>query len=612
MDNPLYCLRQVKQMTEHKRCLILPSTYRDSVVLMKLSAALNNMSGVHEAAVMMGTPQNMTILQEAGLLTAEGQKADVNDLLICVRSKTSEGAEHIVQEAKNRLSQFQSGINESNEIAPRSLESALRRLPEANLACISVPGQYARREAKKALQKGLHVFLFSDHVELEAEEELKRLAAKQGLLMMGPECGTAILNGVPLGFANQVPRGHVGVISASGTGLQQVTCLLAHQGVGISQGIGVGGRDLHSRIGGQSMRTALGALAGDENTKVIVIISKPPNPAVADRLIDGMSQIGKPCVLAFLGDDYQSIRGDTLYFTATLEHAALVAGALVRNKSIPGVPQDDFQNLIPSVKSLNTALHPEQRTIRGLYCGGTLAYEALWLLRRSLGEVTSNVDGTLDKHGSLGHVVLDLGAEEFTNGRPHPMIEPGLRRHQLLEIARQPQTAVVICDVILGWGAHPDPASVLAQDWQEAKALAHANGQGIICIASVCGTQYDPQDYDHQCRVLRENGIILAESNAQAARLAASLIHPPLEEGDTASAAGTTRQKSNMHLNGCTLSEASPHLQALLTDGPRVINLGLEQFADQLKTCNVPVVHVDWRPPAGGDVRLASLLERLK
>lgn len=599
-------------MTGHKRCLILPSTYRDSVVLMQISSTLNRMSGVRQAAVMMGTPQNKTLLQEAGLLTSEGQQAGANDLLVCVLADTISACEQVFQKAKRHLSQTHTRVDDTGEMAPRTMETALQRMPEANLACISVPGQYACREAKKALQKGLHVFLFSDHVELEAEEGLKRLAAKQGLLMMGPECGTAILNGVPLGFANQVPKGHVGVISASGTGLQQVACLLAHQGVGISQGIGVGGRDLHSRIDGQSMRTALRALAWDENTKVIMIISKPPDPEVADRLIDDVSQIGKPCVLAFLGGDYQSIRGDTLHFTATLEHAALVAGALARNKAIPSVPRDDLQGLIPSVESLNTALHPEQRTIRGLYCGGTLAYEALWLLRRSLGEVTSNVDGTLDKHGSLGHVVLDLGAEEFTNGRPHPMIEPGLRRHQLLEIARQPQTAVVICDVILGWGAHPDPASVLAQDWQEARALAHANGQGILCIASVCGTQDDPQNYSHQCRILREDGIILAKSNAQAVRLAASLIHPPLEEGDTASAAGTTRQKSNMHLNGCTLPEASPHLQALLTDGPRVINLGLEQFADQLKTCNVPVVHVDWRPPAGGDVRLASLLERLK
>ena len=599
-------------MADHKRCLVFPSTYRDSVVLMQISSTLNRMSGVRQAAVMMGTPQNKTLLQEAGLLTSEGQQTGANDLLVCVLADTIAVCEQVFQKAKRHLSQTHTRVDDTGEMAPRTMETALQRMPEANLACISVPGQYACREAKKALQKGLHVFLFSDHVELEAEEGLKRLAAKQGLLMMGPECGTAILNGVPLGFANQMPKGHVGLISASGTGLQQVACLLAHQGVGISQGIGVGGRDLHSRIDGQSMRTALRALAWDENTNVIVIISKPPDPEVADRLIDDVSQIGKPCVLAFLGDDYQSIREDTLYFTATLEHAALVAGALARNKAIPSAHRDDLQGLIPSVESLNTVLHPEQRTIRGLYCGGTLAYEALWLLRRSLGEVTSNVDGTLDKHGSLGHVVLDLGAEEFTNGRPHPMIEPGLRRHQLLEIARQPQTAVVICDVILGWGAHPDPASVLAQDWKEAKALAHANGQGILCIASVCGTQDDPQNYSHQCRILREDGIILAKSNAQAVRLAASLIHPPLEEGDTASAAGTTRQKSNMHPNGCTLPEASPHLQALLTDGPRVINLGLEQFADQLKTCNVPVVHVDWRPPAGGDVRLASLLERLR
>lgn len=599
-------------MADNKRCLVLLSTYRDSVVLMQLSTTLNSMSGVHKAAVMMGTPQNKTQLQEAGLLTSEGEQACANDLLICVHANAPEAAEHVVDEAKRCLSHLQAAVDDASEMAPRTLESALRRMPEANLACISVPGQYARHEARKALQNGLHVFLFSDHVELAAEEELKQLATKQGLLLMGPECGTAILNGVPLGFANQVPRGPVGLVSASGTGLQQAACLLYQQGIGISHGIGVGGRDLHRRIGGHSMRAALQTLAGDEDTKVIMLISKAPDAEVADRLAGEAAQVGKPCVLAFLGGEYRPSLSDTLHSAATLEHAASVAGALARDEPVPSKPRDDPPNMVQSMEAVRAAMHPEQQTILGLYCGGTLAYEALWLLRRSLGEVASNLDGTLNTSGGAGHVVLDLGAEEFTSGRPHPMIDPELRRYQLLDIARRPEVAVVICDVILGWGAHPDPASALAAAWKEAKGLAYTEGRSIICVATVCGTQDDPQGYAQQCRVLRENDIILTESNAQAVRLAAALVGARAKAGSTGPAPESMKLTPLTLTNENTMPEVPVHLPALLATGPRVINLGLELFATQLKACGVPVVHVDWRPPAGGDTRLASLLERLR
>jgi FdrA protein len=551
-------------------------------------------------------------LREAGLLTSEGEQADVNDLLICVQANAPEAVEHVVQEANKRLAHHREDVKDGGEMAPRTLETALERMPAANLACISVPGRYAGNETRKALQKGLHVFLFSDHVDLEAEAELKQLATKQGLLLMGPECGTAILNGVPLGFANQVPRGPVGLVSASGTGLQQVTCILAQQGIGVSQAFGVGGRDLHKRIGGPSMRAALQTLAADEDTQVIMLISKAPHAEVAGRITQEAARVGKPCVLAFLGSQSRFNSADTLHYAATLEHAALVAGALVRDEPVPSRPRDDLQKRLPSIKAVRAKLQPQQRTVQGLYCGGTLAYEALWLLRQSLGKTASNLDGTFNTTGGAGHVVLDLGAEEFTGGRPHPMIDPQLRHHQILDIARQPEVAVVLCDVMLGWGAHPDPASALAAAWKEAKGTAIAEGRQMICIAAVCGTPEDPQGYDQQCRVLRESGIILAESNAQAVRLAAAIVDVRTGAVSAEPVAEGIKLEPPTPGPESRLPEVPAHLPALLATGPRVINLGLELFAAQLTACGVPVVHADWRPPAGGDTRLASLLERLR
>ena len=472
--------------------------------------------------------------------------------------------------------------------------------------------RYAGHETRKALQKGLHVFLFSDHVGLETEVELKQLAAMQGLLLMGPECGTAILNGIPLGFANQVPRGPVGLVSASGTGLQQVTCILAQHGIGVSQAFGVGGRDLHKRINGHSMRAGLQTLAADEDTRVIVLISKSPHSEVAGRLTREAARTGRPCVMAFIGSKFHFNPEDKLHYAVTLEHAALAAGALVYNKPVPAGPQNDLPKRLPSIEAFRAKLQPQQQSIQGLYCGGTLAYEALWLLRRSLGKVASNLDGTFNTADGTSHVVLDLGAEEFTSGRPHPMIDPQLRNRQILSVARQPEVAAVLCDVMLGWGSHSDPASALAAAWKEAKKIALAEGRYMICIASVCGTPEDPQGFDGQCRVLRENDIILADNNAQAVRMAATIIAGRTEAEKPVTVAKGIKLKPGTPDPEYRIVEVPAHLPDLLATGPRVINLGLELFATQLTACGVPVVHADWRPPAGGDTRLASLLERLR
>ncbi len=595
-------------MSTPTRCVILPSMYRDSVALLQLSHTLNALSGVQQAAVMMGTLQNQDLLREAGLLTPEGEEAEANDLLICIQAETLSAAENAVHTARQLCMQ----PHVTAETAPRTLETALHRMPEANLACISVPGQYAPHEARRALQYGLHVFLFSDHVDIEAEAELKSLASQHGLLVMGPDCGTAILGGAPLGFANQLPRGPVGLVAASGTGLQQVSGLLAQHGVGVSQALGVGGRDLHQRLRGHSMRAALRALAADADTRVIVLISKPPAPGVASLLAQDAAHSGKPCVLAFVGDESPWSETTGVYKAITLEHAALMAAALARGEPVPTSPQHVPHFMMPSLQAARTSLQPTQRAIRALYCGGTLAYEALWLLRSGTQPVTSNLDGSYDFSHATGHVVLDLGAEAFTSGRPHPMIDPTVRQQQLLHLAEQPEVAVVLCDVMLGWGAHEAPAEALATAWDELRDGARTRGRTLIGIATVCGTPDDPQGYANQCRVLREHGFLLAESNAQAVRLAAAVVgtevgaRSPSASQDKAPALPADAGDDDM------APEIPVHLASLFTAGPRVINLGLELFATQLAACGVPVTHVDWRPPAGGDARLADLLARLR
>jgi FdrA protein len=600
-------------METYTRCLVLPSTYRDSVWLMHLSRTLESLSGVQKVAVMMGTPHNKALLQEAKLLTTEGEAGGANDLLVCVQTETPTAAAEALHEATDRVTQRQQRQgNVAGEAAPRTLETALRRLPDANLACISVPGEYAVQEARKALQHGLHVFLFSAHVDLEAEVALKNMAAQQGLLMMGPDCGTAILNGIPLGFANHLPRGVVGLIAASGTGLQQVSCLLAQQGVGVSQAIGVGGRDVHERIGGHSMRAALQALAQDPDTHVLVLIAKPPAAHVTAKLAQDAERTGKPCVLAFLGDTAPRQASGAVYPVATLAEAALVAGALARDEPLPIGEPETPAPLTAELQAACVALRPGQQLVRALYCGGTLAYEALGLLRRAFGPVVSNLDCTLEASHGATHVVLDLGAEEFTQGRPHPMIDPSIRRQHLLEAARNPAVAVVLCDVMLGWGAHPDPAGALAAAWEEAQTIAQAAGRGFVGIAHVCGAPNDPQGFESQCEILRTQGIILADSNAQAVALATAALGTHVQASAIQPLAVGQDGRTMLLHDQLSVVAMPARLPALFAAGPRVINVGLELFATQLAAHGVPVVHVDWRPPAGGDSRLASLLERLR
>ncbi len=501
---------------------IIRNFYRDSVSLMQLSSTFGKLPGVEQASAVMASANNISLLQEAGLLT-EPVEASANDLLIALQGE-ADALESALAEAESSLKQpsASSTANEqSRGISPRSIEMGLANLVGANLALISTPGEYAAAEAFKALRLGLNVMLFSDNVDLKDEIALKRFAQERDLIVMGPDCGTAIINGIPLAFANIVRRGTIGVVGASGTGLQQVTCLIDRWGGGISQAIGTGGHDLHRDVGGISMLQGLKALAADPCTSVIVLISKPPSPEVAGKVLETASSAGKAVVVNFLGADPDRVRRENIYPAVTLEDASAAAVALADGRT----PEARTTRVTsPSI----TPLVSGQQYVRGLYSGGTFCYEASLLLKKELGQINSNTpvepgDRLSDVWTSRKHTVIDLGDDLFTRGRPHPMIDHRLRNERLIKEASDPEVAVILLDVVLGYGSHPDPAAELVPAIQNARDLAAKAGRRLAVVGFVCGTAADPQNLSKQETALRDVGVILAESNAQAVRMAASV-----------------------------------------------------------------------------------------
>jgi succinyl-CoA synthetase alpha subunit len=398
-----------------------------------------------------------------------------------------------------------------------------------------VAGRYAANEAWDALSHGLHVLLFSDNVSLEDEIALKRCAREHGLLLMGPGAGTTILNHVALGFANVLPRGPVGIVSAAGTGLQEVSTLLARRGVGISQGIGTGGRDLKKEVGGLMMLEALKALQQDDATGVLVLISKPPAEEVIRVILNQVSDSAKPTVICFLGGDASRsalAKIPNVIPARTLYECALLAAQVVQSKSIDVQKLIEAENakLAERAKTLKPELKANQHYLRGLFSGGTLCYEAqvIWkdMLDRPVYSNAPLPGGTAlpDSAKSYQHTAVDLGEEEFTVGRPHPMIDNDLRIRRLLQEARDPEVAVIMLDVVLGYGAHPDPASELGKAVEDAKKLARGAGRELMVIASVTGTEDDPQSLSQTTSALEGAGAMVCDSNSAAARLTALLV----------------------------------------------------------------------------------------
>ena len=499
------------------RAEIWRSFYLDSMILMRLASELSELPGVRQSAALMGTPANHELLASAGLAAPELADAGPGDLMLAADAETEADASAALAAAKAFVDRRRGQREASGRTLPRTLQSALRALPDANLATISVPGAYATMEATDALRRGLHVFLFSDNVSVEDEIALKRLAVRRRRLCMGPDCGTAYLGGVGLGFANVVPRGRIGCVAASGTGLQAVASRLAMLGEGISHGIGVGGRDLSDAVDGAMTKLALDLLAADPATEVVVLISKPPAPRVMNAIRDRLATIGKPAVVCCLGASPPT--GAAGHWVSTLEDAATAAAALAR-----GMPWSARAFTDPdAVRARLAARRRPVRTAAGAHRalhGRHARPRGATAARAAAGPDRGSADG--------GHRILDLGADEFTRGRPHPMIDPGARDARIRDTGGTGADHVLLVDVVLGRAVHPDPAASLAAAVRDARRAAAAGGRELAVVASVIGTDADPQGLRAQAATLENAGVHVLPSSAQAARFAALLIRPEL------------------------------------------------------------------------------------
>lgn len=487
---------------------------------MQISAALESIPGVDHVSLVMATPANLDLLVEAGLVE-NPVTPQPNDILLAVAAANHETAAKARELAEAHLEGNRPPHNgaEAAEFAPRSLAMALDRHPDANLALISCPGAFAGAEAEKAIRLGLDVMIFSDHVDLTEEMRLKSLADAEGRLVMGPDCGTAIIAGVPLGFANVVRRGPIGIVAASGTGLQQVACLIDGAGAGISHALGTGGRDLAAEIGGRSMIRAIDWLAADPSTEVLVLISKPPAEAVAQRVLASAAACGKPVVVNFLGAERVE-GGESCHPVQTLAEAAERAVALAGGNPPVSRPEP--------CPYADYTFRATQKFVRGLYSGGTLCYEAQLVMAPRLGNVHSTTPSDKqrllsDPWKSQAHTVIDLGDDLFTRGLPHPMIDHRLRNERLIQEAEDPETAVILFDVVLGHGAHADPAAEMRPVLERARRIAEEARRGLALIGFVCGTEADPQTLSRQQTALRQAGVMLARHNAEAAEWAADI-----------------------------------------------------------------------------------------
>ena len=511
-------------MPLHTRAFVHPNLYKDSVALMRVAQRLLALPDVVNATLQMGNPANKDILREAGLLSSDVADAGPSDIMVVVQARSRAACEAAVTASRTELAGREpmgGAVGQAADavMAPRTVGMGRALLAGANLVQISVPGAYAAAEALKAVHQGLNVFMFSDNVPLAQEIAIKQAAAQRGVLVMGPDCGTAIVGGVPLGFANNVRRGSIGLVAASGTGLQEVTTQIHRMGAGVSHAIGTGGRDVYAEVGGATLLQGIELLARDASTRVIAVVCKPPAPAVAAKVMQALRAAGKPAVVLFLGATAQTadVRDAKIHVVHTLVDCAAAAVRLARVKPMPA-PHYAMPRAPRFARS--------QKYLRALYSGGTYAAEAQVIWARAGLQVWSNapLDPQLalpnPKQASRGHTALDLGDDAFTVGRPHPMIDQAARIERLLAEAADPEVRVIVLDVVIGWGAHPDPASELATAIVQAKGVASKAQRELAVIGFVCGTELDPQVLARQEDTLRSAGMALTGNSANAAWLA--------------------------------------------------------------------------------------------
>lgn len=551
------------------------SAYHDSVVLMQLQSSLDGLPGIVESGVVMATEANLSLLAASGLLP-QVSDAGPDDLLVVVKAETKAAGQAALEKIDELLTRRHSGA--AGEYRPHSLAAAVNQLPEARWVLVSVPGRYAAGVARQALDLGRHVFLYSDNVSLEDEVDLKRQARSKGLLVMGPDCGTAVVGGIGLGFANRVDRGGVGLIGASGTGLQAVMSHVHALGAGISHALGTGGRDLGAAAAASTALAALELLAHDPATEVIALVAKPPAPAVAARLLAAAQAVSKPVVVGFLGYAMPTRRLGNLRFASGLRDTAALAVDLLGTDP-------------PTLATRRLEISGD---LRGLFAGGTLAQEALQGLRAFLHPLASNLtlDGVkplADPNVSQGHTVVDLGDDALTVGRLHPMIDPESSRKRMLREAEDPALGALLFDVVLGDGAHADPAALLAPSLAEIKTRRPE----LVTLAVVVGTAADPQGLETQVERLREAGTEVYRDVSEALSALAAARWP-----------GASGVGAEFHASGVDPADLEPPLAA--------INVGLESFHDSLLEQGARSVQMAWRPPAGGNERLLAILQKMK
>ncbi len=574
--------------------VIKKNNYQDSINLMLLTTELNSLDDVNQAQVMMATDSNKDLFKTAGLYTDELDAAGANDMAIVVDSDSEETMDKVLETIDAFIQKLASGEDGGEgKVKVSNWKDAHAAQPDANLALFSIPGTYAAPEIEKALDAGLHVFSFSDNVSLEDEVRLKEKAHEKGLLLMGPDCGTGTISGIPLAFTNVVNPGNIGIVAASGTGIQEAATIIDQLGGGVVHAIGTGGRDLAEEVGAITMLDALAGLEEHDPTEVILVISKPPAPAVRDKVVSALQASSKKVVAIFLGEKPTEHQGNVA-LAYTLEEAAKIAVDLANGDEVKS-------NYAESIDvKMDDAL--KDKTVKGLYSGGTLANEAATLIADAL-----QLDSVKGEHGYIlntnGFQVMDLGDDFYTQGKPHPMIDPEVRVQKLQEVLEDQSTGVILLDVVLGYGSHPDMAGALAPSIKEALAAAKDNDRPLYVIASIVGTKQDPQDYDQTLATLEDAGVIVKDSNADAITYALALMGQHIEFPD----------KSFVDYTGekLKLEKPSQEIMNLLNTLPKVINVGIESFTEPIRTYGGDAVQYTWRPRAGGNQKLIKILNEL-
>lgn len=578
------------------KTVVKKGSYQDSVVLMLLTNEISTIEGVKKVSIMMATPANKDIFKQSGLDTEELMNASANDMVVVADIDDDSLLDTIMEQVEVFLKK-QSSASEGKKGAEsvKSWDKALAKMPEANLAVISIPGAYAALEADRALDEGLNVFMFSDNVTIEDEKALKEKAHAKGLAVMGPDCGTGIIQSVPVAFTNNVAPGSIGIIGASGTGIQELTTIIDRLGEGVTNAIGIGGRDLNAKIGGITMMDMIDAMEDDDAVKVLVIVSKPPAKEVRDMISDRLSDFSKPVVTLFVGEKPE-YHEENFYHAYTLDEAARLAVGLVRGKDIPEAEVDIDASMFYKAE--------DKKTIKAYYSGGTLANEAAMLIKDAMNcEVPpEDIEGYMLQLD--GNVVVDLGDDAYTQGKPHPMIDPAKRIECMQEAVDDESTGVVLLDIMLGYGSHADMAGSLIPTIKELQAKADAAGRKVFFIATVCGTRRDYQGYDDAVNKLKEAGVIVCENNKLACRTAIRAIGRDFEEP-----VKEVRAKKVVEVKKAAPSEK---LRELLSEKPRIINIGLKSFAEVVEQFGCEVVQYDWMPPAGGNVELIKTLNFLR